>query len=120
MSNMKWNNYEFVLWISRQSATEAKKQNHQLMEKVQQIQNEASEAELRGSEMDQQLKTSHEVWLSLRCLHDERKTPDLIVPFIGIKMGLSLEGSKTEEVIVSFEMQSKKCQVINIHMWKVY
>ncbi|PIK36534.1 putative rootletin isoform X2 [Apostichopus japonicus] len=46
---------------ARQSASDAKRQNHQLMEKVQQIQNEASETELRGSELDQQLRTSHEL-----------------------------------------------------------
>jgi len=40
---------------------EAKKQNHTLLERLQSIQNDLGDAEVRRAELDGQLRTSHKV-----------------------------------------------------------
>ena len=45
----------------RQALNEAKKQNHNLMERVQGVQNDLSDSDVRRAELDGQLRTSHNV-----------------------------------------------------------
>ena len=54
----------YVLCIFyRQALNEAKKQNHNLLERVQGIQNELSDSDVRRAELDGQMRTSHTVSL---------------------------------------------------------
>ncbi len=50
-----------LCFLHRHAASEAKKQNHQLMERVQQYQNELSDNELRRMELEGQIRNSQGV-----------------------------------------------------------
>lgn len=50
----------------RQALNEAKKQNHNLLERAQGMQNDLSDAEVRRAELEGQVRTGHTVgWTSL-------------------------------------------------------
>ena len=51
----------FCYFYFRQALNEAKKQNHTLLERLQSIQNDLGDAEVRRAELDGQLRTSHKV-----------------------------------------------------------
>ena len=62
--------------MHRQALNEAKKQNHVLMERVQALQNELSDSEVRRAELESQIRQAHTV-SSYTCLVKCRKTHNL-------------------------------------------
>ena len=50
-----------LVCVSRQALNEAKKQNHGLLERVQGLQNEVADSDVRRAELEGQLRQSHTV-----------------------------------------------------------
>ena len=50
-----------MVCVSRQALNEAKKQNHGLLERVQGLQNEVADSDVRRAELEGQLRQSHTV-----------------------------------------------------------
>ena len=52
---------KMLFLFNRQALNEAKKQNHNLLERVQSAQNDLNDADVRSAELDGQVRTSHTV-----------------------------------------------------------